>query len=73
MSQILRDFYLHPQSVGESYLEHWLMASRFAALLAVAAAACLIHAFVPGLCKHTASRCISRLHEQMVTNRRRQG
>lgn len=71
MSQILRDFHAHPQSVGESYLEHWCTAMRFAALLAFGAVACLIHAFVPGLCKHSASQSVTRLHDQMVVNRQR--
>jgi len=69
MSQLIRDFYEHPQSVGESYAGHWLVAMGFAMRLFVCALICAVHAFVPGLFKHTASRCITRLHCRMVTER----
>lgn len=72
MSQLLRDFHEHPQSVGESYAEHWLTAMGFAATLLACAVCCTLHAFVPGLFKHTASCCITRLHERMVLHRQRQ-
>jgi hypothetical protein len=71
MTQLIRDFYEHPQSVGESYVGHWLAAMSFAATLLTCALMCTVHAFVPGLFKHTASRTIDRLHERMVTHRRR--
>lgn len=73
MLQLVRDFREHPESVGESYLEHWLTAMGFAATLLGCAVMCAIHAFVPGLFKHSASRCLCRLHERMVTQRRRAG
>lgn len=71
MNQLLKDFYAHPQSVGETYLEHWCTAMGFALSLLVSGLACLIHAFVPGLCKGTASRNICALHRRMVTHRSR--
>jgi hypothetical protein len=71
MSQLIRDFQEHPRSVGESYVEHWLTAMGFAWTLARCAFVCAVHAFVPGLFKHSASRCITQLHEHMVTQRRR--
>jgi hypothetical protein len=71
MNQILRDFQEHPQSVGESYAEHWWTAMGFALTLAVCAFTCAVHAFVPGLFKHKASLCITMLHDRMVTHRRR--
>jgi hypothetical protein len=73
MLQILRDFQEHPESVGESYAEHWLAAMSFAAALAICAVTCAVHAFIPGLFKHRASACVARLHERMVIHRRRQG
>ena len=66
-----RWFFDHPSSVGETYLEHQKMALGFSASLFAAAAACLIHALVPGLFQRTGSTVISRLHDRMVVHRRR--
>jgi hypothetical protein len=65
-----RLFISHPQSVGESYLEHQQVAFSFAGTLLLAGCACLLHAFVPGLCERTASKRIEILHGRMVANRR---
>ncbi|MFU8816197.1 MAG: DUF6356 family protein [Pseudomonadales bacterium] len=72
MSQLLKDFHQHPQSVGETYGQHWYSAMGFAFHLFWCALACMVHAFVPGLCKTTASRSVSELHARMVTHRHRQ-
>ena len=64
-----RWFLAHPRSVGESYFEHQRMAWRFSASLFKAAAACLIHGFVPGLFQNTGSRAVTTLHEHMVLKR----
>lgn len=71
MEQFFKDFVDHPHSVGETYLQHWCSAMRFSLLLAGCALACLVHAFLPGLCKTTASRSVTRLHDRMVTHRHR--
>jgi len=71
MSQLIKDFHDHPQSVGETYAQHWWSAMSFAASLAGCALACAVHAFVPGLCKTTASRSVTELHDRMVTHRHR--
>ncbi|HEX7037217.1 MAG TPA: DUF6356 family protein [Pseudomonadales bacterium] len=70
MLQLVRDFREHPESVGESYFEHWQAAMGFAATLLACAVMCAIHAFVPGLFKYSASRRLCALHERMVTRRR---
>ena len=64
-------FFKHPRSVGESYFEHAAMALSFAAQLFVAAAACVIHAAVPGVFQRTGSRIIADLYGRMLTGRRR--
>jgi hypothetical protein len=64
-----RLFVTHPQAVGENYLEHQRVALSFAGPLLLAGFACLLHAFVPGLCETTASRRIEKLHGRMVVNR----
>ena len=65
-----RLFVAHPQSVGESYFEHQRVAFSFAAVLLFAGCACLLHAFIPGLCERTASKRIEALYSRMVANRR---
>jgi hypothetical protein len=65
-----RLFLAHPQSVGESYLEHQRVAFSFAATLLLAGFACLLHAVIPGLCERTASSRIEELHRRMITGRR---
>lgn len=70
LAMFARLFLSHPQSVGESYLEHQRMAFSFAGPLLVAGLACLLHAVIPGLCERTASSRIAMLHDRMVANRR---
>ena len=59
---INRIFIQHPHSVNETYLEHLWFALKFAALLSCAATAALIHAFIPAMCKKTASTIIAKLY-----------
>lgn len=68
---IQRLFTEHPRSVDESYLQHLVAALGFSGRLALAAAACLVHAFLPFLFVKTGSAMITTLHDRMVTNRRR--
>ena len=68
---MFRAFTDHPDSVGESYLEHLRAASWFAMTMFVGAAACLLHAVFPFACQTSGSRRIKQLHERMITNRRR--
>lgn len=62
-------FTSHPESVGESYLQHLLAASGFTISLLLAAVACAVHALLPFLFERTASERITALHQRMVTNR----
>jgi hypothetical protein len=62
-------FFDHPESVGESYLQHLSKASRFAARLAWAGLACLLHGLFPFLFVKTGSRIITQLHDSMVIHR----
>ena len=61
-----RLFTEHPDAVGESYVEHLKVALSFAGPLSLAAAAALVHAFLPFLCVTTASATVRRLHARMV-------
>ncbi|MGH8319548.1 MAG: DUF6356 family protein [Steroidobacteraceae bacterium] len=68
-----RLFLEHPQSVGESYLEHQRHAFKFGITLLGAALACLVHGLVPGLFVRTGSQTVTRLHDRMVVNRTARG
>jgi hypothetical protein len=61
----------HPASVGESYFQHLAHALGFAARMFVGSLACFVHAVFPFLCVKTGSKCITELHDCMVTNRDR--
>ena len=62
-------FTAHPDAVGESYVEHMRVALSFAAPLAVAAGAALVHAFLPFLCETTASRTVKALYARITVRR----
>ena len=64
-----RLFLDHPASVGESYLEHLAASLTTSAKLGGAAAACVVHAFVPGLCKTRGSTAILQLHADIMPRR----
>jgi uncharacterized integral membrane protein (TIGR00698 family) len=66
---VLKAFTQHPQTVGESYLEHLGTAWSFASTMAVAAMACLLHGLFPFAFQSSGSRRIRDLHERMVTHR----
>ena len=68
-----RLFLQHPQSIGESYLEHQRHALGFGCSLFLASLACFVHALVPGLFVRTGSDAITRLHDRMVVNRTARG
>jgi len=59
----------HPASVGETYGEHFVMASGFSWALFKAAFYCGIHAILPFAFEKTGSECIAGLYDRMVTNR----
>ena len=61
-----RVFLDHPASVDESYFEHMRFALGFAATLALAAGAALIHALIPAACETTASRIVKRLYPRVA-------
>ena len=58
----------HLQEVGETYPQHLVKASGFAATMLAGGFACLVHALLPFLFVRTGSDCIRRLHGEMVEN-----
>lgn len=66
---IRRLFLDHPASVGESYVEHFHVASSFGTAMIMGGLGALLHAFVPALCKTRGSDTITALHARMVAKR----
>jgi len=58
----------HPASVGESYREHFMFASRFGLKLIGAGLAAILHGFLPCAFEKTASSVIKELYPR-VANR----
>jgi len=68
MQTILQRLFLcHPQTVDESYGEHFLFALGFAARLFGAGLAALVHAIIPCLFETTASRMIREMHDRIAS------
>ncbi len=63
---LYRLFLSHPETVDESYGEHFRFALGFAARLFGAGCAALIHAIIPSLFESTASRMIREMHERIA-------
>ena len=62
-------FLSHPRKVNETYLGHAAFALRFAGALGLACAAALVHAVIPALCEHTASRIVRDLEARTRSRR----
>ena len=62
-------FTKHPREVGETYGEHFTVATSFGFAMLRGGLACLVHAVLPFLCTSTGSRTIRALHERMVVSR----
>ena len=60
----------HLRDAGEGYWQHFRFATTFGLMAAAAGFAAIIHAFVPAMCTHTASRIIRHLG-QLVEDRSR--
>lgn len=69
MDKLIDSFREHPASVGETYVEHFGVASSFGFTLVKAGLACLIHAVFPFLFTTTGRSAIEDLHRRMVTHR----
>lgn len=67
---MLRRLFLdHPASVGESYAEHFGVASRFGWRLTRGGLQCLAHAVLPFAFKTAGSDTVRELHDQLVAKR----
>ena len=61
-----RLFLDHPASVGESYAEHFGVATRFGVTMIAGGLAALVHGLFPRLFERTASQAVRRLHDRMA-------
>jgi hypothetical protein len=59
----------HPNTVGETYWEHMVFASKFGACMLMGSLACFVHAVFPFWFTKTGSTMITRLHERVVLAR----
>jgi hypothetical protein len=59
-------FTRHPRSVGETYGEHFLFASRFGLRMINGGVACVVHGLFPFLFVRTGSRTVLDLHARMT-------
>lgn len=59
----------HPASVGETYGEHFRVASSFGASMLLGGAACIVHAVLPFVFISTGSNTVRRLYDRMVVAR----
>ena len=64
-----RLFLDHPESVGESYAEHFRVAGGFGVTMIVGGLGAVLHAFLPFVCKTRGSDTINTLHARMVAKR----
>jgi len=59
----------HPATVGESYPEHFGVATRFGLRMVAGGLGAIIHGVFPFLCTTTGSRTVVALHAEMVRKR----
>ena len=69
MKFLFKAFTDHPSDVGETYFQHFKVASTFGASMFVGSLACFAHAIFPFLCTKTGSEKITRLHARMTHGR----
>ena len=64
-------FTQHPETVGETYVEHMGVAAGFGSRLFLASLACFVHALLPFLFERTGSSTVQLLYGRMITYRMR--
>lgn len=68
-----RLLFAHPRKVGENYVEHAGIASRFGATMIVGGLKCLAHAILPAIFERSASDCVAKLHGELERRRHAAG
>ncbi len=67
---IFKFFTSHPQSVGESYWQHFGFATSTGGAMILGGLACMVHGLFPFLCTRTGSKTIARLYGRMSSGAR---
>ncbi len=63
--RLVRLFTAHPETVGETYGGHLVVATGFGVRMVLGGLACLVHAVLPFAFVTTGSRTIRELHDHM--------
>lgn len=58
----------HPHSIGETYLQHFIFASRFALGMIIGGLACLLHAIFPFVFKNTGSNYLLSMTQDFAAH-----
>jgi Family of unknown function (DUF6356) len=66
---ISRIFLEHPKTVGETYWEHFRVASSFGVAMVSGGVKAMVHAVLPNVYETAGSDTIRRLHNIMVEKR----
>ena len=66
---MLKAFTDHPASVGETYAEHFGVATRFGWRLTRGGIGCMVHGLLPFAFKTSGSDTVKELHDQLVAKR----
>ena len=66
---VRRLFLDHPESVGESYVQHLGVAGRFGWRLTRGGLACMVHGLLPFVFKTSGSDTVRELNDQLVAKR----
>lgn len=61
----MNPFTHHPNSVGESYGEHFGVATRFGATMILGGIGAILHGVFPWMFDTTGSRTVTRLYQQI--------
>ena len=64
-----RLFLDHPESFGESFGEHFMVASSFGVRMMWGGLRCAAHAWLPFAWKTAGSDTVARLHQEMLAKR----
>jgi hypothetical protein len=59
-------FTAHPNSIGETYLQHLKFASQFGGYMLLAGCACTIHAIFPFIFKDTGSTILLKMTHRFI-------
>jgi len=65
---MIKDSKEHLNEINETYLQHMAVALKIAINMFLTSIICLIHGFIPGLFKKTASSQITKMYEIVSRN-----